>query len=303
MGAFLHIFLNDVLPAFLVMAVGVLLDRKLHIDKKSLSRMAIYVLTPCLIFSFVVQSAVAPGEFGLMILFVLVITLAMCAIALLIGRLLRWPSRTVDALVLSVGFLNCGNFGLSVVLFSFGDAGLELATIFFVAASFLANTVAAFFAARGSDSQWKAFLRVLKLPGPYAFILALVVRSFQVQVPQVLLKPVSLIGGASVPVMLMMLGLQLSQTRVGRRYKQVAVGVLLRLIIGAVAAIGLAPVMGLQGLAHQVAIIEASTPTAVSSVLMAIEFDADTEYVSSAVFFSTLLSSVTLTALLSFLQT
>ena len=38
-----QILTNNVLPAFLVMAIGVLLDRKLQVDKKSLSRTAIYV--------------------------------------------------------------------------------------------------------------------------------------------------------------------------------------------------------------------------------------------------------------------
>ena len=144
-----NILVSNVLPIFLVMAVGVLLDRKLRIDKKSLSRMALYILAPCLIFSRIVQSAVAPGEFGLMIVFVIAITLVMCLIALLVGHLLRWPAPTIDALVLSVAFFNAGNFGLSLVLFSFGEAGLELATVFFVAANFAANTLAAFFAARG----------------------------------------------------------------------------------------------------------------------------------------------------------
>jgi predicted permease len=50
-----------------------------------------------------------------------------------------------------------------------------------------------------------------------------------------------------------------------------------------------------------VAITEAATPTAVSSALMAIEFDSDADFVTSVIFFSTLFSAVTLTILLSFL--
>ena len=101
--------------------------------------------------------------------------------------------------------------------------------------------------------------------------------------------------------MLMMLGLQLSQTRVSRRYGQIGVGVALRLVAGALVGLGLAPLMGLEGLARSVAVTEAATPTAVSSALMAIEFDSDAEYVTSVIFCSTLLSGVTLTILLSFL--
>jgi malate permease and related proteins len=298
---FIKILLNNILPTFLVMGVGVLLDRKLQIDKRSLARMGLYVLVPCLVFSSTVQSSVDPRQFGLIILYGVVLTLLLCALAYGVGRALRWPPRLVDALVLSVAFVNAGNFGLPVILFAFGDQGLELGTVFFVASNFVGNTVAAFFAARANHGG-KAFLQVLKLPGPYAFALAFLLRATHIQVPDPLLKSVTLIGSASVPMMLMMLGLQLSQTQVGKRYSQVAVGVFLRLVVGALLAVGLAPVVGLQGLARSVAITQASTPTAVTSALMAIEFEADAEYVTSVVFFSTLFSAVTLTVLLALLH-
>ena len=301
MTLFVNIFVNNVLPAFLVMGTGVLLDRWLHVEKKHLARVALYVLTPCLIFDKIVRSSVDPRQFGLMIAFVVVSALVMCAIGLLVGRALRWPSRATDALVLSIAFINAGNFGLSVVLFAFGEAGLEYASIFYVASSLACYSLAAFFAARSNGGGRSAILKVLRLPGLYAFALAMVLRVLTVRVPNIVMRPTSLIGQAAVPILLMMLGLQLSQTRVGKRYREVAVGVFLRLIVGAAVAVALAPLMGLAGLARQVAITEASTPTAVNSSLMAIEFDADAELVTSVVFVSTLLSSVTLTVLLSFL--
>lgn len=301
MTTFATIFFNNILPAFLVMAAGVILDRGLRVDKRTLSRTVIYVLTPCLVFSSIVQSTVDPSQFGSMILFVLALTGILVVLALAVARVLGWSRTMTDALVLSTAFVNAGNFGLPVILFSFGEVGLELATVFFVASNFSCNSLAAFFAARGNGGGRKALLSVLHLPAPYAFALAMLLRVLQVQVPGPLLQPVTLIGRATVPILLMMLGLQLSQTRVSRRYGQVGVGVLLRLVAGAVVGIGLASLMGLEGLARSVAITEAATPTAVSSALMAIEFDSDAEYVTSVIFCSTLLSAVTLTILLSFL--
>ncbi|MHB1296598.1 MAG: AEC family transporter [Anaerolineae bacterium] len=301
MNQFAHILVNNILPAFLVMGAGWFLDRKSHIEIKSISRLAIYVLTPCLIFSSVSQSSVNPAEFGLMIAFALVTTVVMCLVAMGVGWALRWQQRQVDALVLSVGFVNAGNFGLSIILFSFGEVGLELGTVFFVASNFTCNTLAAFFAARSNGGGRKALGQVLRLPGLYAFLLALGVRLLELPMPDLILKPTSLIGGGSVPIMLMLLGIQLSRTRVVGRGRDVAVAVVLRLVGGAALAIGLAPVMGLTGLAGAVAITEAATPTAVSSALMAIEFDADAEYVTSAIFYSTLVSGVTLAVLLAFL--
>lgn len=301
MATFSTIFVNSILPAFLVMAAGVILDRVLHVDKYTLTRTVIYLLTPCLVFSSIVQSSVDPSQFGAMILFVLVLTAILVVLALVVARLLGWSHAMADALVLSTAFVNAGNFGLPVILFAYGEVGLELATVFYVASGLTCNTVAAFFAARGNGGGGKAMLSALRLPGLYAFVLAIVLRLLQVEVPLPLIRPVELIGRAAVPILLMMLGLQLSQTRVNRRYGQIAVGVVLRLVVGALVGLGLAPLMGLEGLARNVAVAEASTPTAVSSTLMAIEFGSDAEYVTSVIFCSTLLSGVTLTILLSIL--
>lgn len=298
----LRIFTNNILPAFLVMGVGVLLDRKLGIDKKHLSRLSIYVLAPCLIFNLISQSTVDPRQFGLLILYAILTTVVMCLVGLVVGRLLRWPPTKVDGLILSIAFLNAGNLGLSVVLFTYGEPGLALASIYFVASSMTTYTLATFFANRSKGSMGAAARQVFSLPAPYAFALALLLRWAGWSLPQVLAKPVSLIAGAAVPTLLMMLGLQLSQTPIGRRYKDVAVGVFLRLIVGAGVAIVLAAGLGLQGLTRRVAIVESSTPTAVTSALLAIEFDADAEFVTSVIFFSTLFSALTLTGLISLLE-
>jgi hypothetical protein len=60
--------------------------------------------------------------------------------------------------------------------------------------------------------------------------------------------------------------------------------------------------MGLQGLARSVAVVEASTPTAVNATLMAVEFDADADYITNVVFVTTLLSSLTLTLVIALVR-
>lgn len=293
-----QIFTNNVLPAFLVMGVGVLLDRSIPIDKRTLSRLAIYVLTPCLVFSSIVQSEVDPGQFGLMVAYVVVYTLVMLAVGFGVGRMLGWSRKAIKGLVLSVAFTNSGNLGLFIILATFGQDGFGLGAAYFVATTLVTNTLAAFVAAHGRGTLGQTLVQVLKLPGIYAFALALLLRGGPA-LPAILMRPINLIAQAQIPVMLMMLGVQLSQTQFGRQYKQVTVGVLLRLVGGAGIAMVLAPLMGLTGLARQVAIAQSSTPAAVSTALMAIEFDAEADYVASVIFFSTLLSSLTLSLLLS----
>ncbi len=296
----LSIFSNNVLPSFIVIGVGYLLERRIKVDKRTLSRLAIYVLTPCLVFSSIINSEVDPSQFGRMTAYVITFTLIMIALGYLAGRLLGWSPQEIKALMLSIAFTNSGNMGLSIILFTFGEDGFALGATYFVATNLTANTLAAFIAAHGRGSLGRTLLQVLKLPGIYAFALALLLRPLG-ELPAIVMRPVSLIAQAQIPVMLMMLGVQLAQTRLGSRLKDVSVGVILRLIGGAAVAFVLAPFMGLTGLARQVAIAQSSTPAAVSSALMAIEFGADADYVASVIFFSTLLSSVTMSLLLALL--
>ncbi|MGI6379687.1 MAG: AEC family transporter [Anaerolineae bacterium] len=294
------ILLDNILPAFAVIAVGVFADRGLRADKDTLSRLAIYVLSPCLVFDSIASSAVNGDQFARLVAHLLLVTLAMVALSMLLARILGWSSRQSDALVLSTAFLNTGNLGLSVVLLAFGTVGLQYATVFFVVSNFMSYTIGAVFAARGTDGKfgWGAVGRAMRLPGAYAFLLAMLVRWTSVMVPPVLAKPVGLLGQASVPVMLVLLGMQLSQTKVTVRLGQVSVGVVLRLVVGALVGVAIAPLVGLVGLPRSVAIVQAAMPTAVTSALLAITFDADAEYVTSVVFTTTLLSAVTLSLLL-----
>lgn len=65
---------------------------------------------------------------------------------------------------------------------------------------------------------------------------------------------------------------------------------------------GAGKLVGLEGMALAVAVVQASTPTAVTSALWALEFDARPALVSAAVVLSTVVSVITLTVVLAVLM-
>ena len=65
---------------------------------------------------------------------------------------------------------------------------------------------------------------------------------------------------------------------------------------------GIGKLVGLEGMALAVAVLQASRPTAVTPALWALEFDARPALVSGAVVLSTLARVVTLTVLLAILK-
>jgi predicted permease len=78
--------------------------------------------------------------------------------------------------------------------------------------------------------------------------------------------------------------------------------IVIRLLLGPLAAWAAAPLFGLDGLAADVLILAAGAPAAINTALLAHEFHADTRLASAAVFYTTLLSAVTVSVVLAILR-
>jgi len=82
----------------------------------------------------------------------------------------------------------------------------------------------------------------------------------------------------------------------------VVVASLLSLVATPIAAFGVAHLLGLKGAAFQAGVLQASMPTAVITTILALEFDVSPNFVTSVVCLTTLLSPLTLTLLIAYLQ-
>ena len=297
----LNVLVNNIVPAFVVIGVGFIFDRTIKPHIPTISRLALYALSPALVFSLLVTSELEQSQLTQVAGYAAAIFVLMVAVSLLMARALRLDQATGPSFALASSMVNSGNFGLSVILFAYGEAGLQLAVIYFVTSAIMANTLGALIASR-SQGSWKQSLRgVLRLPVIYATIIAVGFRVAGYTPPEVAMRPLSTIGQAAVPVMLLMLGMQLSQTKVQQDLKLASLAAVNKLVVMGLLAFGLAEVMGLSGLVRQVCIVESCTPAAVTAVLLATEFRARPQVVASTVFLSTLASAVTLTVVIALL--
>jgi predicted permease len=298
----LAIFASDILPVFVIAAIGFLMARFLAASVKTLAHIVFYALIPCLVFNLLVTSRITGAQFGRMA--------AMSAGALaamgLIGRLAAIPLRLsrpeLSAFLLVVMFSNTGNYGLPVVLFAFGQEALSYATIFFVTGSVLTYTVGVLLAATGRRSLRTAVAGVLKVPAIYAVGAAAVILAGGFQLPLALMRPIGMLSDASLPMMVLVLGMQLERASMPDRPAVVAVAVVLSLCVAPFVALALASALGVAGAARQAGVVLSSTPVAVVTTILALEFDIAPSFVTSAVFVSTLLSPFTLTPLIAYLR-
>jgi predicted permease len=296
------IFVSDILPIFIIAGVGFLLARRFGASVKTLATVTFNALSPCLVFDQLVSAQISGSQSLRVAAFCVLLTIAIGIAARLTTLPLRLDRTTLSSFLLVAMFSNSGNYALPVVLFAFGKEALAFASVYFVTSAILIYTAGILVAASGHGSVRTALARLFRVPAVYAVAAAIIVLATGAVVPVAVMRPIRLLSDAAIPVMLLVLGMQLERATTPRHPIAVAAAVVLSLVVAPILAFGLTAVLGLAGAARQAAIIEASMPAAVITTVLALEFDLDAGFATNVVFFTTLLSPLTLVLLIAYLQ-
>jgi predicted permease len=305
---------SAVLPVVAVAAVGYVLGRRRDVAVEPLSDITLYVLAPALVFYSLVTTPIAGPTVTRLFAGVAVFTVGMGGLAEAAGRALGEDEPVLGALVLTSTFSNAGNYGIPLSAFAFGALGRSTAVLFIVAQSVLMYTLGVYVAARGTaGSVLDAVTRVVRLPLVYAVAAAAAVRVGDLAPPTdtAVMETIRLTGDAAIPVMLLLLGIQLSNSGGGTPVARTAPASALKLLVAPALAAAVALAVGLTGTVGRVFVLECAMPAAVTPLMLTIEFGTDdagtdglaADYVSTTILVTTLASLVTLTALIALLQT
>jgi predicted permease len=297
----LRLFAENLLPVFLAAGAGYAVAARWNIDPRPLARVAFNVFAPCLVFQAIVDSELPGGDLLRMVGLALTVLLTAAAAAGLVARWLGWSRTLIAAVVLVVLLPNAGNYGLSVALFAFGETGLAQASVFFVMASVLTFSAGVFVASMGRASLTDAAKGLLRVPAIWAVLLALVILRMDWTLPLPLARTTGLFSQASIPCFLVVLGMQLHGNGLRGPLRPLALVAGARLLLSPLVATVVVPVLGLEGAARQAGILQTAMPSAIITIVLATEYDVEPNFVTSAVFVTTLLSPLTVTPLLAYL--
>ena len=298
----LSIFISDLLPVFAIAGAGFILARTIGVQVQTVSRVTFYALAPALVFNVLVSSTLDGIQAGRMVLFYALVTLAAFLMARLAAIPLRLDRPSLSAFLLVVVSSNSGNYGLPVALLAFGRDGLAFASMYFLASSLFSYTGGILIAATGRRTIREAIVGIARVPAVYGAAAAGLSLLLHRPLPAALMRPVTMLSDAALPMMIIVLGMQLERATRPDRPAMVATAVVLSIVLMPLAAIGIAGLVGLQGAAFQAGVLQASMPTAVMTTILALEFDVAPNFVTSVVALSTLLSPLTVTVLIAFLQ-
>ena len=255
------------------------------------TRLVTSVGTPCLILSALTDLQLTLDQLGEIAGAWFAATLGFAILGLAVLRLMK---LSMPAFLPALMLPNTGNIGLPLCLFAFGETGLALAIIIFAISAALQFTLGVALA-----SGTFSLKRLASMPLIYALIVSLVVIATGWRVPDWIANTVELLGGLTIPVMLLALGVSLARLRV-TSIPRAAILSAVRLLGGIAVGFGVAYAMGLTGAARGVLIIQAAMPVAVYNYLFAQFFGREPEQVAGMVILSTIASFLTLPLLLWF---
>lgn len=310
----LAIFATAILPIVALAGVGFLLGRAKTVDPDPLNTVVVYVLAPALVFHSLATTDLDGGTLLRVVTGVAVYTLVMIIVAEGVGRAFGNSDPLLSALVLVSAFPNTGNYGVPVSEFAFGATGRSTAVLYLTAQSVLIYTVGVYIASRsGGSGGLDGVKRAIKIPLVYAVIAALAVRWAGIVPPDgsTVMSTLKLVGDASIPVMLLILGLQLAQTNYGAALRRAGTANVLKMVVAPVVGIGVALAMGFENpTVAKVFALECTMPAAITPLILVAEFAGGeqvggidvAEYVSTVVMTTTLVSVPLLTIFIALLD-
>jgi predicted permease len=299
LNTFVTALVTIVLPIMLVALVAVVLGKaRIVTEQRPLARLSLYFFSPALAFHSLSRSTVGGTDFVSIALFAFLMVVIVGALCLVLTRVLKFDRLLTSGFLLSILFVNAGNYGIPFNQFAFGTEGVARAAVYFTVNSVLANTLAVYIATSGHSNVRSSLAAVVKMPLAYAALAGLGFNLLGWSLPEPVSRAVELAASAALPVMLVNLGLELARAQVRDYEWTVFLATGIKLLVTPLIALGLAALLGLGGLSRSVSVIESSMPTAVMASLIATEFQARPDFVTSVVFISTLGSTITLTILL-----
>ncbi len=272
-----------ILPVFLMIAAGYAYARLrgevVKNDIAAVNRMSVELLCPLLLFS-----ALASRDFDLVANLPLLFAGALIALG---SALLAWPvarlfGYDVRTFVPPMMYNNCGNMGLPLAVLAFGSAGLSEAVALFMSCSLVYFTLGIALMESGRDAPRRASLRVFASPMMLAMIAGMLFAALHLSPPVILLKALRMLGEASIPLMLLALGVRMMDVSL-RSWRIGLVGAVVCPLSGLAVALLLDLILPLTAVQRGQMFLFASLPPAVFCFMMAENYQQEPDKVAAIV--------------------
>lgn len=270
-------------------------------SKKYLSNLLLFITSPCMIIGSMTSQTLDAHTFELMIQIVagsFVFFIAAMGISFLIVKLMRCDRDDAGVLMVIITAVNTGFMGFPVTKAIFGNTYFFLMVIQNIVLNIYLYSMMVYQMNYGFRKKEgiKGMLMPMLNMCTYALIIGLVLMLLKVQLPDILADFINTIGDATIPVSMIVVGVQLSESSIGKMLTNK------RLITASLCNVILIPALTFLAVnwlplapeSKLILIFAAAFPCAVVSTAIALKENRNAALMAEGVAMTTLLSMGTL---------
>ncbi|AST93393.1 permease [Sutcliffiella cohnii] len=294
MTALLFILKDIILPIFIIMAIGYILQKKFKLDLSTLAKLNIYFVVPAFIFVKLYESSFTMQLFVNVLSFFILLVVLLYIIASITAKIMKMDNKKKTTFANSTMFFNSGNYGVPVndLVFKSDPYAMSIQVIMLTLQNIFVFSYGIFSLKSADVGKLKAALGYFKMPVLYAMLSGVLLNYWNVPIPDFIWVPAHYIADAMVALALLTLGAQVANLKKIAISSFVLVSGGIRLIIGPTLALAIIYLFNVDGITAQSLLIASSMPTAVNSAVIAQEYNSHPELAAQTVLFSTICSSL-----------
>lgn len=270
-------------------------------DRDLLSNIVLYIMLPAMVFINLKKATISSDMLYLPVLGI-ALSILLLVPAYIYCKVRKYDERTTWTILLAASLMNTGFIGFPVSLGVFGDAGFLNAVFFDLSTSVMVVLYGVILAKKFGGDAREAVKSIVTFMPLWAVIFGLLFNALDINsLGYVLDSILEYLAGATIPMIMLALGLSLDFRNVGENFTDSIVVSVIKLVISPLIILVLLMLLNIHGMVFNIAILEAGMSTAGNALVLAISYNLDKDLMGSLIFTNVVLSIVTLTAIISFL--
>lgn len=290
------VILKQIVIMFIILLIGLWCSLKGLITKegnKQLSKVALYIVNPLLIFMSYQSEYSSKLLRGLMWSFLLsgiTFGVAIALSTLLIRK--KRPEHSLERF--SAVYSNCGFIGIPLIRGIYGDEGVLYLTAYITLFNILVWTHG--YMTMKESRDFKSFIKAATSPSVIAVFVGLIFYLMQIRLPEILHTSLQYVSDMNTPLAMLIAGSAAAQTNVLKALKNKGLYMVCayKLFLLPIVAFALVQFLPAPHMVKMVVLIASACPVATTGTMFAIQFDKNPERCSEFFAVSTLLSGLTL---------
>ncbi len=270
-------------------------------DRDLLSNIVLYIMLPAMVFINLKKATISSDMLYLPVLGI-ALSILLLVPAYIYCKVRKYDERTTWTILLAASLMNTGFIGFPVSLGVFGDAGFLNAVFFDLSTSVMVVLYGVILAKKFGGDAREAVKSIVTFMPLWAVIFGLLFNALDINsLGYVLDTILEYLAGATIPMIMLALGLSLDFRNVGENFTDSIVVSVIKLVISPLIVLVLLILLDIHGMVFNIAILEAGMSTAGNALVLAISYNLDKDLMGSLIFTNVVLSIVTLTAIISLL--